>query len=60
MVMEDTKPRNLKIYFEEICFWRTGDILVGGTTMIEWSIEKATMIERSGMRFACNNKLICV
>ena len=26
-----------------------------GTTMIEWSLEKATMIDRSRMHFACYN-----
>ena len=26
-----------------------------GTTMIEWSLEKATMIDKSRMHFACYN-----
>ena len=26
-----------------------------GTTMIEWSLEKATMVDRSRMHFACYN-----
>ena len=29
--------------------------LLSGTTMIEWSIEKATTIDRSRMHFACYN-----
>ena len=53
-------PTNFTTYVTDLLFWDLWEFTIipnqgFGTTMIEWSPEKATMIDRSRMHFACYN-----